>query len=148
MKGLNTAEEETNDCSDCYEDSCAGAVAGHGVEGDGDTEHTSSSDEDPDCVMIRIKQPDENKRERTQDEDHVEELSACLAEELEANIVDTIHRRVVLLEGANNIVGPGCDDTNDNDDNETRAHAEGVEHGGNGKNTKTDLRLDHQHGSS
>lgn len=80
----------------------------------------------------------------TQAKCSTQDLPTDSAKDEASGIVDSVDFRVTELENTNDIVGPRRDEGNDDEANHTRDESEGVEGGGNRKNTKSDLGLHHE----
>jgi hypothetical protein len=98
------------------------------IQSCGDTQHTGTSDEDP-----------------VQGECNTEELVTETSKEFATNIVNTVHIRMVGLEYTNDVIGPTRHGSDHQDDDHTRNQAQAVEHLWDGKNTQSNLRLQHEH---
>ena len=115
VQSSDGSSEESNDHGNSDEDSSASSMLRQRVQGDGKTEHSRTGDTDGEKhVRDTVKLPSEASKDKT------------------SGVVDTVDFRVALLELANDIVGPGCDDGDGEHADDTGDETEGVEGGGNG----------------
>lgn len=94
-----------------------------------DTQHAGASNENP-----------------VQGERNTKKLVANTSEEFAANVVDAVHIRMCHFEDTDDVVGPTCHGSDDQDDDYTGNQAQAVKDRWNGKDTQTNLSFQHEHG--
>lgn len=127
VQSSDRSSKESDNHGNSDEDGSASSVHGQTVERNRNTEHGGTGDTDGE--------------ERVGD---TVELLADTAKDETGGIVDTVDFRVTLLEPADNEVGPGGDDGDDQHADDTGDETKGVEGGGDGQNAQTDLGLHHE----
>jgi hypothetical protein len=127
VQGSNRGSKEGDNHGNSNEDSSASSVHGQTVERNRDTQHSRTGDTDGE--------------ERVGD---TVELLANSAENETGGIVDAIDFGVTLLELADDVVGPGGDNGDDQHADDTGDETKGVKGGGDRQNSQTDLGLHHE----
>lgn len=83
---------------------------------------------------------------RTEDVYKTEYLTPDASKEHGAHVVDSVYLGMLVLEDANHVTSPCCNNCSRAQENGTGDDAEGVEGRRNGQNAQTDLRLHHEDG--
>lgn len=114
-KGLDTAQEESDDGGDGDKDGGAGTMARQGIEGSCDTQDTRAGDKDAE-----------------QSEGDAENLVTGATEQFSAYVIETVDIGMAQLEVTDDPARPGSADGNSNEADDARGKTQGVEDGWDG----------------